>query len=152
MTRYFAKPADLEVHVTEEIGVSDWLTVAQERIDLFSQATEDRQWIHTDVERAKRESPYRDTIAHGFLTLSLLPPLFASAIEIGGTRLSVNYGFNRLRFTRAVLRGERIRARFTLRNYDHIESGAQLTWDTVVESQNQEKPALVMEWLMRRYV
>ncbi len=152
MARYFDRPEDLKAHVGEEIGLSDWLTVAQERINQFADATEDRQWIHTDVERAKRESPYGDTIAHGFLTLSLLPPLFASAVEIGGTKLSVNYGFNRLRFTRAVLRGELIRGRFGLRDYQPIESGAQLAWDVVIESEGQQKPALVMEWLMRRYV
>src|SRR5690348_16330248 len=109
--RQFGSPGELEPRVGEEIGISEWLHITQERISLFADATDDQQWIHTDPQRAARESPSGTTIAHGFLTLALLAPLFATAIEIGDTRTSINYGLNRVRFTAPVLVNDRVRAR-----------------------------------------
>ncbi len=136
-------------HVGEELSVSDWLRVTQNQITAFALATDDNQWIHTDPERARLESPYKTTIAHGFLTLSLLAPLFASALSIGGTKMSVNYGLNRVRFTSPVLAEDRIRGRFTLQDYVNLDPGSQLTWKVVIEREGVERPALVAEWIMR---
>jgi len=149
--RQFPSIAALTTLVGEELSVSDWLSVPQSQIVAFAGATHDHQWIHMDVERAAREAPAGTTIAHGFLTLSLLAPLFAAALDIGGTQMSVNYGFNRIRFTAPVLSGDRIRARFALGGYLDLAPGAQLTWNVTVERQGGEKPVLVAEWLMRRY-
>jgi acyl dehydratase len=142
---------ELQAQVGKELAVSDWLTVPQQRITAFADATDDHQWIHTDPERAAREAPSGRTIAHGFLTLSLLAPLFGSALEIGGTRVSLNYGLNRVRFTSPVLSGDRIRARLTLHEYTPLNPGAQLNWSVLVERDGGDKPALVAEWLMRCY-
>ncbi len=141
----------LEDHVGEELGVSDWLAITQQQIDEFAHATSDFQWIHTDPARAGVESPYRSTIAHGFLTLSLIVPMFASALSIRGAKMNVNYGLNRLRFTSPVLAGDRIRAHFTLQQYASLDPGAQLTWGATVVREGGDKPALVAEWLMRCY-
>jgi acyl dehydratase len=149
--RTFDAISDLAPLVGEELSLSDWFPVTQERIATFADATDDHQWIHLDAERARAESPYRSTIAHGFLTLSLLVPLFASALAIGGTKLSVNYGLNRIRFTSAVLAGDRVRGRFTLQEYTDLAPGAQLTWKSVIEREGAEKPAVIAEWIMRRY-
>lgn len=149
--RTFANIAALKAHVGEELAVSEWMTISQERIGLFADATDDHQWIHTDPDRAAREAPSRTTIAHGYLTLSLLAPLFATAMSVGGTAVSVNYGLNRVRFTAPVLSGDRIRAHFTLLQYLDLNPGAQLTWTVVVEREGGEKPAIVAEWIMRRY-
>src|SRR5215471_4793867 len=100
--------------VGQEVAVSDWLEVSQERIDLFAETTEDRQWIHTDPERAARESPFKETIAHGFLTLSLLSELCKRAMSVSGVRMGINYGLNRVRFVAPVPAGARIRGRFML--------------------------------------
>jgi len=148
--RTFAYIADLESHVGEELGISDWFEVTQERINAFADATDDRQWIHTDVERARAQASSGRTIAHGFLTLSLLAPLFAAALEVGHTTTSVNYGLNRVRFTSPVNCGDRIRARFTLQQYQRLDSGAQLTWNVLIERPGEAKPVLIAEWLMRR--
>ena len=143
--------ADLAPMAGREIAASDWLAVTQAKIDEFAAATDDRQWIHVDVERAKREAPSGRTIAHGFLIVSLLAPLFENTIMVGGTSASINYGFNKLRFTGPVMSETRIRARFTLAGYDAVQGGAQLTWAVTIEREGEEKPALVAEWLMRRY-
>jgi len=150
MPRCFEHIADLQSHVGEELGASDWFEVTQERIGAFADATDDRQWIHTDVERARVESPGGRTIAHGFLTLSLLSPLFASALEVGNTSASINYGLNRVRFTAPVQSGDRIRARFTLQQYQALETGAQLVWHVLIERAGESKPVVIAEWLMRR--
>lgn len=147
----FAAIADLAPMAGRDIATSEWLAVTQTMIDEFAAATDDRQWIHVDVERAKREAPSGRTIAHGFLIVSLFAPLFENTIMIGGTSASINYGFNKLRFTGPVLSDTRIRARFTLANYDAVQGGAQLTWSVTIEREGEEKPALVAEWLMRRY-
>lgn len=133
-----------------EIGVSEWLTVTQERIDQFAAATGDRQWIHTDPERARAESPFGTTIAHGFLTLALLSQLAQSAVPLEGDfRHRLNYGLNRVRFTAPVKSGSRIRARFALQAVTDVDGGAQITYSATIEIEGSAKPALVAEWLIR---
>jgi acyl dehydratase len=134
----------------QEIGVSSWREITQQRIDDFARVTGDDQWIHIDCERARRESPYGATIAHGFLTVSLLPVLIREAVALRA-RMSINYGFNRLRFTGAVPAGSRVRARFTLNSLKDVEGGVEIAWGVVVEVEGREKPALVAEWLGRAY-
>jgi len=132
----------------QEAGVSDWMPVTQEMIDRFADATHDHQWIHVDVERAQRETPFGSTIAHGFLTVSLLPELAKQAVEVRGDfKMRINYGFNRLRFVSPVRAGARIRARFTPQRVTENE----VTWNVTVEVEGSEKPALVAEWLGRFY-
>lgn len=140
----------LEAHVGEEIGVSPWLEVTQERIDLFAKAIDDYQWIHVDRERA-RHSPFGTTIAHGFLTLSLLSHLIERTFSFADRKMGVNYGLNKVRFTAPVPSGSKIRARFTLAKYDKLDGGVQVTWDTVVEREGSDKPVMVAEWLGRHY-
>jgi acyl dehydratase len=142
---------ELEARVGSEVAVSPWVAVEQERIDLFAQATDDHQWIHVDPERA-RKGPFGTTIAHGFLTLSLVPRLMHEAIDVGGVRMSVNYGLNRLRFTAPLPSGSRVRGRFTLAKLEKIDGGVQLTWNVTVEREGGERPCLVAEWLVRHYV
>jgi acyl dehydratase len=137
--------------VGQEVAVSDWFEVTQERINLFAEATEDRQWIHTDPERAARESPFKQTIAHGFLTLSLLSELARQAMSVGGVRMGINYGLNRVRFVSPVPAGARIRARFTLAALEEISGGLQATWNVTVERDGSNKPCCVAEWLVRYY-
>lgn len=143
---------ELRTRVGQEIGVSPWHVVTQAQIDQFADVTGDHQWIHLDRDRAARESPYGTTIAHGFLTVSLLPMLITEAIEItGDVKLRVNYGFNRLRFTGAVPSGSRIRGRFTPQSVKDVEGGVEIAWALTVEVEGREKPALVAEWLGRTY-
>jgi len=142
---------DLERRVGQEIAVSPWLEVTQERIDTFAKAVDDFQWIHVDRERAKG-SPFGGTIAHGFLTLSLLSHLSEMTFSYSERRMGINYGLNRVRFTSPVPSGSRVRARFTLAKFEKIEGdGVQLVWSTVVEIEDREKPALVAEWIGRHY-
>src|SRR5215213_6205927 len=119
--------------VGREVGLSEWVEVSQERIDRFAEATEDRQWIHVDPERAARESPFKGTIAHGFLTLSLLSEMGRTAMTVGGVRMGINYGLGRVRFISPVHAGSRIRGRFTLSALKEIEGGAEATWKVSVE-------------------
>ena len=149
--RRFARLVDLQALVGQEIGLSDWLTVDQQRIDLFARATDDHQWIHVDPERAAA-GPFGATVAHGFLTLSLLPPLFASAYQVEGTRMGINYGLNRVRFPAPVRVGSRLRGRFKLLAYEPLEGGAQLTVEATVEMEGSSKPACVAESVSRRFV
>ncbi|HSR95889.1 MAG TPA: MaoC family dehydratase [Kofleriaceae bacterium] len=144
------KIGELASRVGQEVGVSAWVEIAQERIDQFARATEDFQWIHIDQERAK-QSPFGTTIAHGFLTLSLLPKLSDSAFELSDRKMGVNYGLNRLRFTSPVPAGSRVRGRFTLAKVEEIEGGVQTTWNVVVEREGGEKPVLVAETLSRHF-
>ena len=137
--------------VGKEVAVTEWMTVTQEHIDEFADATGDDQWIHVDRERAARESPYKTTVAHGFLTLSLLPHLFMHAVEIQGARMGINYGLNRVRFTGPVPAGSRVRARFTLASAEDIEQGVQMVWSVNVELEGADKPVLVAEWITRRH-
>jgi acyl dehydratase len=144
--------SELRTQAGKEIGVSAWHEVTQSQIDQFAEVSGDHQWIHIDQERAKRESPYGTTIAHGFLTVSLLSQLINEAVEIEGDfKLRVNYGFNRLRFTGAVPSGSRIRGRFTLQSIKDVDGGVELTWLSTVEVEGRDKPALVAEWLGRTY-
>jgi acyl dehydratase len=141
---------ELESRVGQEIAVSPWFEVTQDRIDRFADATEDWQWIHVDRERA-RQSPFGGTIAHGFLTLSLLPRLAELSIAVSDRRMGVNYGLNKARFTAPVPAGSRVRARFALARVERLEGGLQLTWTATVEREGSDKPCLVAEWLVRQY-
>ncbi len=147
----FASLSEMPAHVGQEIAVSDWVTITQEQVNQFAQATGDHQWIHVDVEKA-RAGPFGAPIAHGFLTLSLLPRFFETAIAIGGTRMGVNYGLNKVRFTAPVPVGSRLRARLTLLACEPIEGdGMQMTWKVSVEREGSDKPVCVAESLARRY-
>ena len=133
------------------IGVSDWLHVDQARIDAFAEVTEDPQFIHVDPEAAAK-TPFRGTIAHGFLTLSLLSKLSEATFSFADRKMGINYGLNRVRFTSPVPSGSRVRARFTLAKYEKIENdGVQVTWNVIIEREGADKPALVAEWLGRHY-
>jgi acyl dehydratase len=135
-----------------EVAVSDWFEVTQDCINLFADATGDHQWIHVDVERAKAESPYGDTIAHGFLTMSLLPQLMSQTVKIKiPIKMGVNYGLNKVRFPSAVPAGSKIRARAVLQSVEEVEGGQQLVWNLTVEREGGEKPCCVAEWLVRHY-
>jgi acyl dehydratase len=143
---------DLKHFIGREIGVTEWSQVTQERIQQFAEATEDRQWIHLDPERAKRESPYGTTIAHGFLTLSLVSYLMKQAVQIqSGLRMAVNYGLNRVRFPAPVLAGSKIRGRFTLAALQELPKGIEAVFSVAVESEGKEKPCCVAEWIVRYY-
>ncbi len=149
--RTFETPQDLTEHVGQEIAVSDWSTVSQEQINLFAQATGDHQWIHVDVERAKA-GPFGAPIAHGFLTLSMLPKFFESAFAIRQSGMGVNYGLNRVRFTAPVPAGSRLRARFKLLAFEPVDNqGMQLTWEVKVECEGMAKPVCIAESVSRRY-
>jgi acyl dehydratase len=142
---------ELESRVGQEVGVSPWVEITQERIDTFAKAIEDFQWIHVDAERAK-SSPFGKTIAHGFLTLSLLSHLSEQTFAFSDRRMGINYGLNRVRFTSPVPVGSRVRARFTLLKLEKIDgNGVQVTWTATVEIEGAAKPALVAEWLGRHY-
>jgi acyl dehydratase len=144
--------AALNDFVGREICVTDWFEITQDRILRFAEATEDRQWIHLDPARAQRESPYGTTIAHGFLTLSLLSHLSEQALRIqNGVGMIVNYGLNRVRFPAPVLAGSKTRARFTLQSLKDLGNAREATFSVVVEVQNQPKPCCVAEWVIRYY-
>lgn len=139
--------------VGQEVAVTDWYTMTQESVQQFADATLDHQWIHVDVERAKRESPFKGPIAHGFLTLSLLAHFMQSAVGIRqGVRMGVNYGMNKVRFVSPVRVGSRIRARFALQSIKDVEpNGVEAQYNATVESEGSDKPACVAEWLVRYY-
>jgi acyl dehydratase len=147
----FASPAALADHVGAEIAVGDWIDISQERIERFADATDDRQWIHLDPTRAAAESPYGGTIAHGLLTLSLIVPLVERAVAIDGVSMTVNYGFNRVRFPSAVPSGSRVRARVGVDAVESVKDGVQVTWRVTIELEGVEKPACVAEWIARLY-
>ena len=142
----------LKDYVGREIATTDWFLVTQDRIRQFAEATEDRQWIHIDPERAQRESPYGATIAHGFLTLSLLSYFIKQAIQIPrDVRLSVNYGLNRVRFPAPVRAGTEIRARVTLQSLKDLPDGVEAVFGVSMESKDAAKPCCVAEWIVRYY-
>lgn len=147
--------ADLLERVGTEVAISDWLDITQPMIDEFADAIHDRQWIHVDPERAARESPFRNadgerrTVAHGFLTLSLLTRMLENAIEVQDRATGINVGFDKVRFTGPVASGSRVRGRFALREAKTIAGGAQLSWDVTVQCEGVDKPVLVAEWLTR---
>jgi acyl dehydratase len=145
------KLRELESKVGQECGVSPWVEITQARIDEFARATEDFQWIHVDPARAK-SSPFGGTIAHGFLTLSMLPKLSESTFEFSDRKMGVNYGLNKVRFTAPVPAGAKIRGRFTLAGYDKIEgNGVQTTWSVKIEREGGDKPVCVLEAISRHY-
>jgi acyl dehydratase len=147
----FQTLSELSTLVGQEIAISEWITINQERIDQFAQATGDHQWIHVDQDRA-RTGPFGGTIAHGFLTLSLIPSFFESALRVLETRMGVNYGLNRVRFTAPVPVGSRLRARLTLLKSEPIEqNGFQMVWSVSVEREGVAKPVCVAESIARRY-
>jgi acyl dehydratase len=151
MAKTAIKLRELESKVGEEVGVSPWEEISQARIDQFAEATGDFQWIHVDPKRAK-DSPFGGTIAHGFLTLSMLPKLTESTFEFADRRMGVNYGLNKVRFTAPVPAGAKIRGRFTLTKYEKIEgNGVQTTWNTVIEREGGDKPVCVAETISRHY-
>ena len=146
------QPKDLLQHVGRELGPSDWMTVDQTMIDKFADATGDHQWIHVDVKRAKREMPGGKTIAHGFLTLSLVPRMGASLITISKRSRGINYGSNKVRFTSPVPAGARIRLRQRIVAVDEVEgNGVRVTTAATVEVEGQERPALIAEIMGLRY-
>jgi len=147
----FQTHAEFAALVGQEIGVSEWLTVTQEQINLFAQATGDHQWIHVDEEKAK-SGPFGAPIAHGFLTLSLLPKLFESSFEILETRMGVNYGLNKVRFTAPVPVGSRLRAHMKLLKCEPIDKGGiQVTTEVKVEREGSERPVCIAETIALRY-
>ena len=148
--RSFETIAELKDLLGQEIGVSDWIAVTQERIQLFADATNDHQWIHVDVERAK-SGPFGATIAHGFFTLSLLPEMAASAFTVREARMGVNYGLNKVRFPAQVPSGSRLRGHFKLVGYEPLEGGAQITVQVTMEREGSDKPVCIAESLSRRY-
>lgn len=147
----FAHLQDLQALVGQDIGTSAWLTVDQARIDQFAAATGDHQWIHVDPVRAA-QGPFGTTVAHGYLTLSLIPAMFQTAFAIADVRMGGNYGLNKVRFTAPVPAGARVRGHFVLQAYEPIEQGAQLTVGVRVELEGAAKPACIAETVSRRFV
>ena len=155
--RTIASLEELESLQGQEVAVSDWSEITQQQVNLFAEATGDHQWIHVDVERAKRESPFGAPVAHGFLTLSLLPQFMHNAIHMEGVKMGVNYGLNRVRFTSPVPVGSRLRARVKLLKVERLDPmpnglvGAQSTWEVTVEREGSDRPVCVAESISRRY-
>src|SRR5687768_12204319 len=149
--RTIATLEELKSLVGQEVGVSDWIEITQERVNRFAEATGDHQWIHVDVERAKA-GPFGAPIAHGFLTLSLIPKFFETSIEIRNSRMGVNYGLNKVRFTAPVPVGSRLRARMKLLACEAIDNdGVQMTWLVTLEREGSDKPVCIAESLTRQY-
>lgn len=141
----------LRAQVGKEVVVTEWVLVSQERIDQFAQATGDLQWIHVNTERSAVESPFGGTIAHGFLTLSLLGKFYLDDIDIPFCDVGVNYGLNKVRFTNPVRANSRVRGRFVLTQLDDVDNGIQMTWTVRFEIEGLEKPACIAEHVVRRY-
>ena len=147
----FQTIADLAACVGQEVAVSEWLQITQHQVNLFAEATGDHQWIHVDPEKAAK-GPFGGPIAHGFLTLSLIPKFFESSFKIVGSRMGVNYGLNKVRFTSPVPVGSRLRARMKLLASLPIDNdGVQMTWEVTVGREGSDKPVCVAESLVRRY-
>lgn len=147
----FSTLEKLRAQVGKECVVTEWVDVTQERIDLFAKATGDFQWIHVDTARSKKESPFGGTIAHGFLTLSLLGKFYLDDIDIPFCDVGVNYGLNKVRFTNPVTAGSRVRGRFVLAQLDDVPNGIQMTWAITFEIEGVARPACVAEHVVRRY-
>ena len=143
--------AELKTLIGQEVAVSDWVEISQQRINSFAEATGDMQWIHIDVQRAERESPFGTTVAHGFLTLSLLPMLMQSAVHLSYVKMGLNYGLNKVRFPAPVPVGSQLRARLTLLSVEEITDGAQMIWKISVEREGGDKPVCVAESIARIY-
>ncbi len=150
--RVFDGLDDLRAAVGTPVGTGEWLTIEQDRIETFADATDDHQWIHVEPERAK-DGPFGTTIAHGFLTLSLLSALVKDTYTISGVKMGVNYGLNKVRFTSPVAVGSKVRANVELVDVTDLDdNGVQITTKVTVEIEGSERPALVAEWLTRQYV
>ena len=149
--REIATLDELKSLVGQEIAVSDWVQISQERVNQFAEATGDYQWIHLDVERCERESPFGGPIAHGYLTLSLLPMLMQNSVRMTDVRMGVNYGLNKVRFPAPVPVGSKVRSRTTVVSVEDIPGGAQVTWLVTVEREGGDKPVCVAESISRRY-
>jgi acyl dehydratase len=149
--RDIASLEEMRALVGTEVAVSDWVAITQERVNQFAVATNDHQWIHVDEERSRRESPFGATIAHGFLTLSLVPAMLESALRMVDMKMGLNYGLNKVRFPAPVPVGSRLRARMSIESIEDIEGGAQVAWGVVIEREGSAKPVCVAEFLMRRY-
>jgi acyl dehydratase len=151
--RIFESLDDVKQCVGQEVAVTDWFTMTQDRIQQFADATLDHQWIHVDVERAKRESPFKAPIAHGFLTLSMLAHFMGQAVGIkSGLRMGVNYGLNKVRFVSPVRVGSNMRARFVLNSIKEVDgNGVEALYNATIETEGSERPACVAEWLVRYY-
>jgi acyl dehydratase len=143
--------AELPTLVGQELGTSDWYEVTQEAVNLFADATGDHQWIHVDIERAKKESPFGGPIAHGFMTLSLLVPLASATYRITDSVMGVNYGLNKVRFPAPVPVGSKVRARVVLKESEQIAGGLQNTLAVTVEREGGDKPVCIAEWVVRAY-
>ena len=141
----------LRDRIGEEIAVGDWFEISQARIDQFAEATGDSQWIHVDPARAAAESPFRTTIAHGFLTLSLMSALIRDAMTFRGLRMAINYGMNRMRFVAPVPAGSRVRARFTPVSVEEPSGSVQVTWQVTIDREHADKPCCIAEWIVRYY-
>ncbi|HZW14280.1 MAG TPA: MaoC family dehydratase [Noviherbaspirillum sp.] len=150
--RVIASEEELKGLVGQEVAVTEWFAVTQERVNMFADATGDHQWIHLDAERSRRESPFGGTIAHGFLTLSLLPMMMQSAVSMPPSKMSVNYGLNKVRFPAPVPVGSRIRGRMTLLEVEDIDGGMQIVWKVTMELEGGDKPVCVAESIARRYL
>lgn len=147
----FQTLAELATCVGQEVAVSDWITITQQQVNTFADATGDHQWIHVDAEKAKA-GPFGGTIAHGFLTLSLLPRFLESTVVINDVRMGINYGLNKVRFVNPVLVGSRLRARMSLAASENIENnGKQMVWDITIEIEGKDKPACVAQAVIRSY-
>ncbi|MBK6366427.1 MAG: MaoC family dehydratase [Polaromonas sp.] len=147
----FQTLAELATCVGQEVAVSDWITITQQQVNTFADATGDHQWIHVDAEKAKA-GPFGGTIAHGFLTLSLLPRFLESSVVINDVRMGINYGLNKVRFINPVLVGSRLRARMSLAASENIENnGKQMVWDITIEIEGKDKPACVAQAVIRSY-
>lgn len=148
---------DIPTWVGQELAVTEWQTITQAQVDLFAQATGDHQWIHVDVERAKRESPFGGPVAHGFLTLSLLPMLLGESVRVNGAVMGINYGLNRVRFTAPVPVGRAVRGRVSIKSVERLEPadtltggpGWQIVWTVMIELEGSERPACVAEMVSR---
>ena len=151
LTTRFKDLLDLKESIGREVGVSDWLLIDQDRINQFAKATDDLQWIHTDPVRAAKESPFGKTIAHGFLTLSLIPHFMYSCLFFEHSKLTVNYGLNKVRFTSPVLVGSKLRAIFKTIQVTDVSKGTQIEWQVTMEIEGQGKPALVASFLIVVY-
>ena len=149
--RHIASVEELKSLIGQEVAVTDWFIVSQERVNQFAEATGDHQWIHLDVERARKETPYGGTIAHGFLTLSLLPMIMQSAVSMSPSKMSLNYGLNKVRFPAPLPVGSRVRGRMLLQDVEDIEGGVQISWKVTIEREEGDRPVCVAESIARRY-
>jgi acyl dehydratase len=141
----------LRDRVGQEIAVGNWFEISQDRINQFADATGDHQWIHVDRARAAAESPFKTTVVHGFLTLSLLSTFIREAIQFTGLRMAINYGLNRVRFVSPVPSGARVRARIVAAAVQEVSDGYQVTWRVTVEREGESKPSCVADWIVRYY-